>query len=203
MVLGHLRDGAVQQASYRADVGLFHRSRRTADDGVRTPPSHAFGTDAEDPVVRQYRFLLRTAPADALEAAHVEVLPGLDPPVRAAILRAAQERLVAGLRLTPDDTGRLAHLLVCGERRTPGAVLAGCDASTLQQLSQAVILAESAFGLFGGYAAWDGTEPEPAEVQGDMAGFDETWHQVLLSRNVTYPGLAGHTTPDMWGGSGV
>ena len=33
--------------------------------------------EREDVVVRQYRFLLRTAPADALEMAHVEALSGL------------------------------------------------------------------------------------------------------------------------------
>ena len=72
-------------------MGLLHRSRGHADDRAETPPTHAFGTDAEDPVVRQYRFLLRTAPSDALEAAHAEALPTLEPHTRAAVLAAVQE----------------------------------------------------------------------------------------------------------------
>ena len=92
--------------------------------------THAFGTDAEDPVVRQYRFLLRTAPSDALEAAHAEALPTLEPHTRAAVLAAVQERLVAGLRLGPDDITRLAHLVTLGERRAPGYVVGGLDSAT-------------------------------------------------------------------------
>jgi hypothetical protein len=161
-------------------VGLIHRSRGNADDDAAvTPPTHAFGTDAEDPVVRQYRFLLRTAPPDALEAAHVEALPALDPDTRAAVLAAVQERLVAGLRLGPDDITRLAHLVTLGERRAPGYVVGGLDSAALLRLSEAVIASEASFGLFTGYAAWDGTEPEVREPRGDMAGFDETWHQHL------------------------
>src|SRR5690242_17707032 len=34
---------------------------------------------AEDQAVRQYRFLLRTAPQDALEAAHVDALSAIGP----------------------------------------------------------------------------------------------------------------------------
>lgn len=154
-------------------MGLLHRSRGHADDRAETPPTHAFGTDAEDPVVRQYRFLLRTAPSDALEAAHAEALPTLEPDTRAAVLATVQHRLVAGLRLGPDDITPL------GERRAPGHVVGGLDSATLLRLSEAVIATEASFGLFTGYAAWDGTEPEVPEPRGDMAGFDEAWHQHL------------------------
>lgn len=160
-------------------MGLLHRSRGHADDRAETPPTHAFGTDAEDPVVRQYRFLLRTAPSDALEAAHAEALPTLEPDTRAAVLATVQHRLVAGLRLGPDDITQLAHLVTLGERRAPGHVVGGLDSATLLRLSEAVIATEASFGLFTGYAAWDGAEPEVPEPRGDMAGFDEAWHQHL------------------------
>jgi hypothetical protein len=153
-------------------------------------------------VVRQYRFLLRTAPLDALEAAHAEALPLLEAPVRASVLKAAQDHLVAGLRLGPDDTARLAHLVALGERRVPGAFIGACDARALQELAQAVIDTEAVWGLFGGYAGWDGAEPEPPVVVADMAGFDEAWHQALqpLPR---YQGLAGPSAPDSWAGGGL
>ena len=53
--------------------------------------AHTPGDRVEDPVIRQYRFLLRTAPLDALEAAHVEALTPMAPEVRAAVLSGVQE----------------------------------------------------------------------------------------------------------------
>lgn len=117
----------------------------------------------EDPVVRQYRYLLRTAPADAVEAAHAESLPRLGDADRAAVLRAVQTGLVAGQRLTPEAVTKIAHLLVSGEHRDPGAFLRACPPASLHELSREVIHSESAFGLFGGYAGWDGAEPEPVD----------------------------------------
>ena len=57
--------------------------------------------------MRQYRFLLRTAPLDALEEAHVEVLAPMARSRRAMVLRAVQDGLVAGLRLHPTTSDPL------------------------------------------------------------------------------------------------
>ena len=122
----------------------------------------------EDPVVRQYRFLLREASPDAVEVAHSEALPRLTDDQRRAVLRAVQVGLVAGQRLGPDDTAQLAHLVVLGERRSPHAFLSTCDPSALHALAQAVIHSEACFGLFGRYAGWDGADPEP-EPEGAWA----------------------------------
>jgi hypothetical protein len=116
---------------------------------------------AEDPVVRQYRFLLRTAAADALERAHAEALTALTSEQRAAVLGAVQDALVAGQRLTADDTSQLAHLVTQGEFRTPGVLLRALPQDLLVALASAVVASEAAFGLFSGYAEWDGAEPEP------------------------------------------
>lgn len=127
----------------------------------------------EDPVVRQYRYLLREASPDAVEAAHAEALPQLAGDQRRAVLSGVQVGLVAGQRLTPDDTAQLAHLIVTGERRSPNAFLSACDPSALTALSEAVIQSEASFGLFGRYADWDGADPEPEDVSGwGDAGFD-------------------------------
>ena len=117
----------------------------------------------EDPVVRQYRFLLREASPDAVEAAHAEALPGLGREERRAVLSAVQEGLVAGQRLHTDDTLQIAHLIVLGERRAPNAFLSACEPATLLSLSQAVIDSDACFGLFGQYASWDGADPDPVE----------------------------------------
>ena len=44
----------------------------------------------EDQVVRRYRYLLATGPADALQAAHVEALTPMPRSRRSIVLRAVQ-----------------------------------------------------------------------------------------------------------------
>jgi hypothetical protein len=151
---------------------------------------------AEDPVVRQYRFLLRTAPADALEAAHLEALRALEASDRLVVLSTVQTVLVAGLRLGADDVHPLAHLVTSGERRVPGALLANCPERVLRRLAGKVIHSEAAFGLFSGYAGWDGAEPEPSPDDADMAGWDEHWHQELLRRTQISDHVDGYGSGD-------
>lgn len=124
----------------------------------------------EDQAVRQYRFLLRTGPLDALLAAHHEALAGLHEDTRARVLTAVQDGLVAGQRLGPGDTAAIARLVSIGERRTPRGFLDACEPTVLRLLADGVIHAEAAFGLFAGYAAWDGLDPEPTDVGVDHGG---------------------------------
>ena len=142
---------------------------------------HSHDQPAEEhPVVRQYRFLLRQGPSDAVEAAHVEALSRLQEEQRQLVLAAVQRGLVAGERLQPHHTAQLAHLIVLGERRSPNAFLTACEPGTLVALAQAVTRSKACFGLFGPYAAWDGADPDPEE-QSPWAdgGFDPDtgrWH---------------------------
>jgi hypothetical protein len=53
----------------------------------------------------------------------------------------------------------MAHLVTSGERRVPGALLASYPELVLQRLAALVIHDEAVFGLFDGYASWDGAEP--------------------------------------------
>jgi hypothetical protein len=129
-------------------------------------------TSTEDPVVRQYRFLLREASPDAVEVAHAEALPRLSDGERSLILSAVQGGLVAGQRLQSGDTDQIAHLIVLGERRSPQAFLSSCEPGTLLALAQAVIDSEAAFGLFARYAEWGGADPESTEEDASGAGFD-------------------------------
>ena len=147
--------------------------------------------------MRQYRFLLRTAPLDALEEAHVEVLAPMARSRRAVVLRAVQDGLVAGLRLTPDDVRPIAHLVALGERRRPGDFLRTCPLTALLPMAEAVIVAEAMFGRFGGYAAWDGAEPVvPEGGEWVDGGFGERWHDALVA-HVSYRNFAGGpSSPD-------
>jgi hypothetical protein len=129
---------------------------------VRRHHSQDRPTD-ENPVVRQYRFLLRRASPGAVEVGHAEALPRLQDEERRVILSAVQRGLVAGERLRPHDTSQIAHLIVLGERRSPNAFLSACEPETLLPLAQAVSRSEACFGLFGPYAAWDGADPDPEQ----------------------------------------
>jgi hypothetical protein len=122
--------------------------------------------EGEDPVVRQYRFLLRQAPPDAVEAAHAEALTHVGDEERRVLLPAVQRGLLAGDRLQPDDTSQLAHLIVVGERRAPSAFLSTCPHDTLVTLAEAVLASEATLGLLGPYAAWDGADP-PVDADDD------------------------------------
>ena len=152
----------------------------------------------EDLVVRQYRFLLRTAPLDALEAAHVEALEAIGGHYRSAVLRAVQVGLVAGLRLGPDEVRPLARLISLGERRSPGAFLRASEPHVLRGLADAVVLAEASFGLFGGYAAWDGAEPSD-DAWGTPwtdGGYGEPWHDALVTHVLYRDFSGGPSAPD-------
>ena len=135
----------------------------------------------ESQVVRQYRFLLRTAPSDAIEAAHAEALQVMSRSRRRAVLDAVRDGLVTGLRLAADDVPHLAHLIPVGEGRAPGAFLCRCDPAALEDLAERVILAEASFGLFSAYAAWDGSEPDPPFVGPDDSAWGQSWHDRLVA----------------------
>jgi hypothetical protein len=117
----------------------------------------------ENPVVRQYRYLLRTAPADALEAAHTEAIPRLSEAHQASLLATLRTSLLVGNHLTTGDHAKIAHLVTEGERRSPGALLAVLPPEVLQNLAATVLDSEASFGLLSGYAGWDGAEPQPPD----------------------------------------
>jgi hypothetical protein len=154
-----------------------------------------WSAESEGQDVRQYRYLMRTAPLDALEAAHGEALTSMTSQDRLKVLHAVRDGLVAGLRASPDDVPTIAHLLTIGERRLPGAFLRSCDTTTLQQLARGVIVAEATFGLFGGYDAWDGEDPTPGQDRDDSQ-FAEGWHARLGTRDGT-----GGRSYDGWSGA--
>src|SRR6476469_6162157 len=107
--------------------------------------------------LRQYRYLLRTAPPEALDALLV-----LDPAVRAIILRTAQERLQTGRDLTVDDIHRLARLMTVAEIRTPGVLVSGLVDIAHERLARAVLRQATQTDLLDGYDTWDGVDPDLA-----------------------------------------
>lgn len=144
----------------------------------------------EDQTVRQYRYLLRTAPLDALEHAHVDALNSLGPRTRQVVLETVQSELLTGTRLIPDDITALAHLVTAGERHRPGALIAALPTPTLHDLADSTIHSEAALGLLGGYAGWDGSDPQSANER-DESEYAQRWHAALQTRDGTAPGMNG------------
>lgn len=137
--------------------------------------SPADGHRTEHQAVRQYRYLLCTAPADALEAAHAQALLRLSDADRAQLLDTVRDVLMAGTRLAPSDIGAISHLMTVGGRRDPRGMAAAYPTGPLHALAARVISTEAAFGLFSGYAGWDGTDPvgvadEPVDVDFERPG---------------------------------
>jgi hypothetical protein len=120
----------------------------------------------------------------------VEGLSAAGSDVCDVVLRTVQSELVVGSHLQAGDVGPLAHLLTLGARRNPGGLLGAMPGPALGALARAVIDSEPAFGLFGGYADWDGRDPDlPAER--DDSEYAQQWHQDLLHADDTAVWRAG------------
>lgn len=114
--------------------------------------------------VRQYRYLLRTANLEALEALHRESLAALDVLNRAHVLRTAQDRLLSGRELTVDDIPAIAHLVTVGELRTPGIIVSALNEAALHRLANLVITRPAATPLLAGHEGWDGQDGDAREA---------------------------------------
>jgi hypothetical protein len=92
----------------------------------RRPDHEAAGaTSADEQAVARYRYLLRTAPPEAIEQAHAEAFARLTPEQRAQVLQRLGENLPAGERLgdpRQSDPERLARLATRAEIRRPGTL---------------------------------------------------------------------------------
>lgn len=126
---------------------------------------------SEDPILRQYRYLLTTGSLDALEGAHQEALKRMSAVDRSAVLQAVRETFNTGLHLSPHDVSGLAHLVTVGAHRSPVAWLSGLPAMVARRLADSALVAESSFGLLGGYASWDGLSPGEPEGASPNDGF--------------------------------
>lgn len=151
------------------------RSSRQASDTI---------AESEDPTARRYRYLLHTAPRGDLEAAHVTALGQMSEEDRGVVLQAVRDQLVVGQHVSEDDAPQIAHLVVLGEQRRPGELLAAMPRPVLVALAQQVVGTAPAERHLEGYSQWDGRDPVVDESRWDHGGFtkDERWKRPPLSR---------------------
>jgi hypothetical protein len=80
------------------------------------------GRDPDDVAVDRYRYLLRTAPPDAVEEAHAEAFAQLTPEQRRQVLAEVGASVPAAERATSDDPQALARMATRAEMRNPGTL---------------------------------------------------------------------------------
>lgn len=80
------------------------------------------GRDPDDVAVDRYRYLLRTAPPDAVEQAHAEAFAQLTPEQRRRVLTEVGATVPASERATSDDPRSLARMATRAEMRHPGTL---------------------------------------------------------------------------------
>lgn len=72
--------------------------------------------------IERYRYLLRTAPPESIEAVHAEAFAKLTPEQRQQVYRSLAEQAPAGERVTSDDPQALARAATRQELRQPGSM---------------------------------------------------------------------------------
>jgi hypothetical protein len=98
-----------QEQPYRQPYGA-----RPAD---ARPPA-----DPDQAAIERYRYLLRTAPPDAIEQAHAEAFAQLTPEQRRQVLDGLAAEVPPAERATDDDPRSLARMATRAELRQPGTL---------------------------------------------------------------------------------
>ncbi|WP_394823141.1 hypothetical protein [Pendulispora albinea] len=92
---------------------------------ARPAPSASGGATSDEDALRRYRYLLRTAPPEAIEQAHAEAFAQLTPEQRAQALRSLAEAVPEGERRATQnqtDPQALARMATRAELRQPGVL---------------------------------------------------------------------------------
>ncbi|MFC9919222.1 hypothetical protein [Agromyces binzhouensis] len=86
------------------------------------PVPQARRLSEDELAIERYRYLLRTAPPESIEAVHAEAFSKLTPEQRQQVYRSLAEQAPAGERLVSDDPGALARAATRQELRQPGSM---------------------------------------------------------------------------------
>ena len=76
----------------------------------------------DDAAIQRYRYLLRTAPPEAIEQAHAEAFAALTPEQRRTVLTELGSQVPASERAASDDPQALARMATRAEMRQPGTM---------------------------------------------------------------------------------
>ena len=175
-------------------MGIFDRMSGREPSAESSP---------DDQALQRYRYLMRTAPPEAIEETHREAFARLTPEQRAQVLRELNSAVPASERaseVTEADPKTLARMATRAELRQPGILertlargpsLGGMFASSLfGSIVGSVIGSAIAHQLFSGFAA------PIADSGSEMASSDEA------ADDDTDPGTDEADTDDVGGDFG-
>lgn len=102
-------------------MGLLDRlfGRTTAPPAISLPPT---GAMADHQAIARYRYLLQTAPPEAIEQAHQEAFAKLTPAQREVARRELNAMVPPHEQATKDDPATLARVATRAEFRQPGTL---------------------------------------------------------------------------------
>jgi hypothetical protein len=156
--------------------------------GASASSPAAPGELTDEQALERYRYLVRTAPPEAIEQAHEEAFAKLTPEQRRMALRDLSAAVPEHERTGGDDPRSLARMATRAETNRPGTVeralgggggmLGGIGGTLLGSFAAAFagsLVAQSLFSELGGEdagAAGAGAEGEAGDAGGDTGGGD-------------------------------
>jgi hypothetical protein len=159
--------------------GPESRPRQDASASSRAVP----GELTDEQALERYRYLVRTAPPDAIEQAHEEAFAKLTPEQRRLALRDLSAAVPEHERTGGDDPRSLARMATRAETNRPGTVerafgggggmLGGTLLGSFAAAFAGSLVAQSLFSELGGEEAGAaGAEGETGDAGGDTGGGD-------------------------------
>jgi hypothetical protein len=148
------------------------------------PSPAAPGELSDEQALERYRYLLRTAPPEAIEQAHEEAFANLTPEQRRMALRDLSAAVPEHERAGGDDPRSLARMATRAEINQPGTVerafggggmLGGMGGTLLGSFAAAFagsLVAQSLFSEFGGEEAAAEGDGGEGDAGGDTGGGD-------------------------------
>ena len=183
---------AASESASAASMGFLDRLFGRSTGPESQPEQHASASSpatgelTDEQALERYRYLVRTAPPDALEQAHEEAFAKLTPEQRRMALRDLSAAVPEHERTGGDDPRSLARMATRAETSRPGTVerafggggtLGGMGGTLLGSFAAAFagsLVAQSLFSELGGEEAGaedaGGAEGEASDAGGDAGG---------------------------------
>jgi hypothetical protein len=104
----------------RGDAPQYAPPASTPQDTPRPARTGQGREGGDEAAIERYRYLLRTAPPEAIEQAHAEAFATLTPEQRRTVLTELGSQVPASERAASDDPKALARMATRAEMRQPG-----------------------------------------------------------------------------------
>lgn len=169
-------------------MGFLDRLFGTSDDRAAQPARpvpQARQLSEDELAIERYRYLLRTAPPESIEAVHAEAFAKLTPEQRQLVYRSLADQAPPGERIVSDDPSALARAATRQELRQPGSVERAFQSADGQGRRQGVAgpsmgsmfagsLLGTVAGVVVGSAIAQAFLPDPSSLEAGAEGSGDT-----------------------------